>query len=141
MAGWSDAEELKVLQYYFEGTAITVADPYYIALCKTAPTDAGVIGTEPTYPNYARVAYNKSDGWTEDGSDDPTGITNDPPIAFGACDGSASGTVTHFAIMSASTGGSLLFWGTISSPDGGLPLSDGLVPQFEAGALTLQLGG
>lgn len=98
----------------------------YIALYTTDPTDANT-GTEASYTGYSRVAVARDTGWTVSGN----GVENAAVITFGACT-AGSDTVTHFGILTASSGGDLLFHGSLTAQ---LAISSGITPEIAAGAL------
>lgn len=103
----------------------------YVSLHTSDPGEAGSPSTNETaYTNYARVAVARtSGGWTVSGNQ----VTNAAAIAFPQC-GATGATITHFGISTASSGGTLLFKGALSSS---LAVSNGITPQINAGALTV----
>lgn len=93
------------------GTETTTALPsqYFIGLSTTAPTITGTNVSEPSGAGYARVeltALSKPSGGV---------ITNTNSIDFHESTASW-GTVTHFVIYDALTGGNLLQYGPLSTP-------------------------
>lgn len=90
-------------------TSPALPTEYYIGLSKTPPQTDGTGATEPeTSAGYKRVALT---GLSEpvDGA-----IYNSAAISFDEATGSW-GTVTHYVVYDAPTGGSLLFYGKLSS--------------------------
>lgn len=83
----------------------------YVALFTADPTDAGTTTSEANYTGYARVAVSRTDGWTISGDS----ATNAADITFGDCT-AGSNVITHAAIMTASTGGTMLMHGVLDSP-------------------------
>lgn len=84
----------------------------YVSLHTADPGEAGDQTTsEATYTSYARVAVARTtSGWTVTNNS----VSPAANISFAAGTG-GSGTVTHFAVGSASTGaGKLLFSGTVT---------------------------
>lgn len=79
---------------------------FYVGLSKTAPTVSGGNVTEPSDKAYARVKLSSL-------STPANGmINNTAPIAFS--DSTADwGTITHFVIYDAPTGGNLLIYNTL----------------------------
>jgi hypothetical protein len=107
------------------------AGSFYIALHTADPGEAGDQETsEIAYTSYARVAVARSaGGWTRSVST----ISNTALVQFPQCTG-GSGTATYFSIGTASTGaGSIILSGALSSS---LSISNGIQPQFSAGAMT-----
>lgn len=108
----------------------SVAGNLYIGLHTGDPGEAGDQTTnEATYTSYARVAVVRSaGGWTVTNNT----VENAGIISFPQCTG-GSNTITHFSIGTASAGaGKLLFKGALTSS---LAISNGITPQFAAGAL------
>lgn len=88
----------------------------YFALATTAPTDS-TPGTEVSGSGYARVAVACSTaGFTVGGSTTALGsVTNAAAISWPQATGSW-GTVSHFMVFDAASGGNMLLWGTLSTP-------------------------
>jgi hypothetical protein len=107
------------------------AGSFYISLHTADPGEAGTQSTsEASYTGYARVAVARtSGGWTRTSST----VENTALVQFAQCTGGSS-TVTHFGIGTDSTGtGNLLMKGALSAS---LSISNGIQPQFAAGAMT-----
>jgi hypothetical protein len=107
------------------------AGSFYISLHSADPGEAGNQSTnEISYTGYARVAVNRTaGGWTRTTST----IANTALVQFGQCTGGTA-TATHFGIGTDSTGtGNLLLKGALNAS---LSISNGIQPQFAAGALT-----
>jgi hypothetical protein len=106
----------------------------WISLHTGNPGEDGTQETsECAYTSYARVAVARSaSGWTES----TAGATdNVAAIVFPQATG-GSETATHFAVGTSETGpGKILYYGAISSPVGGLAISDGITPEFAIGVL------
>ena len=101
----------------------------YVALYTVAPTDS-TAGTECTYTGYARKAVARSAaGWTVAGNN----VSNAAKITFGICTAGTE-TALAFSIMTALTGGDMLYWGDIDTP---LDISTGVTPRFIIGALDI----
>ena len=144
--GWSNAQELSILKWYFGGVVISPPTIFYIGLTTDPPTDDGVF-TEVAYTgssgNYARQSMLPTD-WDEANAvaGDPSYIANEFDVTFPTSN-QAAGTVTHFVVMdhpTLSAPTNMLFSGTILQPPGGLAINDGTQPQFDNGALRAQLG-
>lgn len=140
-----DAFETEILELIFENAdlvgigdnllgAVTPGS-FYIALFTADPTDTGSIAAEATYTGYARKAIVRAGAqWTT-----ATGATeNTAAITFDACTG-GSNTITHFAICKAGTRDvtDLIMHGDL---DAQLIVSDGITPEFAAGALDISIG-
>jgi len=107
------------------------AGSFYISLHSADPGEAGNQSTnEISYTGYARVGVNRTaGGWTRTVST----IANTALVQFPQATG-GSATATHFGIGTDSTGaGNLLLKGALNSS---LSISNGIQPQFAAGALT-----
>lgn len=103
---------------------------HYFALFTAAPNDAGG-GTEVAGAGYQRKAMpNDGSLWTEpaDGeSENAVGVEFVEPSGNW-------GTVTHFGIFDASSGGNLLRYGALVTPRA---ISAGYIPYFPAGSLVI----
>lgn len=108
------------------------AGSFYISLHTADPGETGDQTTSETaYTSYARVAVARSgSGWTRSVST----ISNAALVQFPQCTGGTS-TITHFGIGTASSStGNLIYKGALSAS---LSVSNGIQPQFAAGALTV----
>lgn len=107
------------------------AGSFYISLHTSDPGEAGDQSTnEASYTGYARVAVARTaGGWTRSVST----ISNTALVQFAQCTG-GSATVTHFGIGTDLSGaGNLILKGALTSS---LSISNGIQPQFAAGAMT-----
>lgn len=107
------------------------AGSFFISLHIADPGEAGSQTTnEIAYTSYARVAVARTaGGWTRTVSQ----IANTALVQFPQCTG-GTGTATHFGIGTDSSGaGNLILKGALTSS---LAISNGIQPQFAAGALT-----
>jgi hypothetical protein len=129
MGSFSDYTENKVLDHVTGKTAFTKPTAY-IALFTAAPSDAGG-GTEVSGGSYARVATTGTDWNAASGGS----TSNAAAITFPTATGSW-GTVTHFALMDASTAGNQLAWGALTTSKA---FTTDDTAQFAAGTLTLSL--
>lgn len=127
MAGLTDYAENKVLDHIVGKTSFTMPS-VWVALFTAAPSDAGG-GTECTGGSYARKSTAGSD-WVAAASG---ASSNAAAITFVTPSGSW-GTVTHFALMDASTSGNMLAWNAVTTPQA---VGTGNLVQFAIGALTL----
>jgi hypothetical protein len=108
------------------------AGSFYVSLHSADPGESGTQSTsEVAYTSYARVAVARTaGGFTLTTST----ISNTALVQFPQCTG-GSATATHFGIGTDLSGaGNLLFKGALSSS---LSISNGIQPQFAAGALTV----
>ena len=83
---------------------------FYLGLYTADPTDTAT-GAEAAYEPYARVAVARTTGgWAV------TGAVASPlaNVDFPACTGGTTGTAAYFGILSASTGGTMYFHGSIT---------------------------
>lgn len=103
---------------------------HHIALFTSAPNDAGG-GVEVSGPGYQRKAMN-NDGtlWSAPASGESS---NAVAVQFAEPAGDW-GTVTHFAIYDANSGGNLLRWGPITTPR---TIGAGFIPFFPVGAMRI----
>ncbi len=107
------------------------AGSFHISLHSADPGEAGNQSTnEISYTGYARVGVARTaGGWTRTTST----IANTALVQFGQCTGGTA-TATHFGIGTDSTGtGNLLLKGALNAS---LSISNGIQPQFAAGAMT-----
>ncbi len=105
MASASDYVEVQTAKHWFGLTPDAAPTSVFVALFTSAPSDAGG-GTEVTGNAYARVELdNDSTSWILTNST----ITNKIAVTFPEPSPSAWGTVTHWAIFDAASGGNLLF--------------------------------
>jgi hypothetical protein len=117
----SDFLENRIIDQLFRGQAAPTTTTLHVGLLTTAPSDAGG-GTEVSGGSYGRVAVTSSlANWAgtqsagstvaSNGSGGQT--SNNAAITF-PTPTAGWGTVTHFGIYDASTGGNLLFWGALT---------------------------
>jgi hypothetical protein len=144
MAAMSDYLENKIIDAMFRGQAFTMPATIHVALHTAAPTES-TGGTEVTGGSYARVAVASSlANWagtqaagSTTASSGNTGTTsNNGAVTFPAPTANW-GTITHFALMDASTAGNVLFYGSLNTSK--TVNSGDAAPQFAAGALSLQI--
>ena len=104
---------------------------YYIGLSTSAPTVAGGNVSEPVNKGYARVEL--SSLGVKSGVDG--GVTNSADINF-AESTRDWGTITHFVIYDALTGGTLLMYGALNVPR---TVESATIMTIKAGALNLNV--
>ena len=107
MAGKSDYLENKILEHVLKNTAYTSPTTVYAALYTAAPSDTGG-GTEVSGSAYARTAI--TFGAAASGA-----IANSAAVEFPVASGGNWGTITHFGIFDASSGGNLLYWAALNA--------------------------
>lgn len=134
MAGFSDALENAILDHYFGGPDKTRPATLYVGLSTTTPADDGSNFTEPSGSGYARVSK------TNNATNFPAAAaglkSNGTAVTFPQASGGSWGTVTHWGIFEASTGGSPTVWGALTSSK---TIGDGDTPEFAIGALDITL--
>ena len=121
MSAMSDYLENKLIDQLFRGQAAPTTTTLYVGLLTAAPSDSGG-GTEVSGGSYARVAVTSSlanwagtqtAGSTVASSGTGGQTSNNAAITF-PTPAATWGTVTHFGIYDASSGGNLLFWGALT---------------------------
>jgi hypothetical protein len=124
-ANWANIGDAGGLQ------SSATAGAFFISLHTADPGEGGDQTTsEANYTSYARVSVARtSAGWVRAVST----ISNAALVQFPQCTGGTN-TLTNFGIGTASSGaGNLLLKGALTSS---LSVSNGIQPQFAAGALT-----
>jgi hypothetical protein len=121
MSAMSDFLENKIIDQLFRGQTAPTTTTLYVGLLTTAPSDTGG-GTEASGGSYARVtvtsslanwAGTQSAGSTTASSGTGGQTSNNAAITF-PTPSAGWGTVTHFGIYDAASGGNLLFWGALT---------------------------
>jgi hypothetical protein len=151
----TDFLENKIIDFLFRGQALTGINgataaagtgptTLYVALYTANPTDS-TAGTEVSGGSYARAAITSSlANWagtqaaaSTTASTGTSGTTsNNASIPFPAPTANW-GVVTGFAILDASTGGNMLFFGALGTPK---TINSGdAAPSFSAAALSIQI--
>ena len=108
MGGFSNYWEDKILNHIFDKDHYTPST-IYVALSTADPLDDASGFAEPTGNAYARVETSASDWNTASGGS----LDNANNIIFPKATGSW-GTITHFALFDAATGGNMLAHGALS---------------------------
>lgn len=129
MAALSDYAEKLVLDWLMTNGSATRPTGWYVALYTAAPNDAGG-GTEVSGGGYSRQAV------TFDAATSGTGTTSNTGAVTFTAAGADFGTVTHIGIHDASTGGNLLWHGTLTVSK---TVSDGDTLQFAIGNIDLTM--
>jgi hypothetical protein len=131
MSSFTDYTENLVLNWLFTTNSATRPTAWYIGLFTAAPSDAGG-GTEVTGNGYVRVAT----GTMSVSGTSPTNCTNDAAIEFAAASGGNWGTITHIAVMTTSTSGTMLGWAALTTSR---TINDGDILRIPAGDLDITL--
>lgn len=130
MSAMSNYLENALANHVFRTTGFTQPSNLHIALYTAGPTDAGG-GTELTGAGYARVQVSRADSqWTLSSG----AVSNTNTITF-PTPSANWGNVTHFGIFDASTGGNLLFHGSLTTAK---TVNSGDTVTFPAGQLVIQ---
>lgn len=131
MSALSDYLENELADHVLGGGDFTRPATVYVALFTAGPTDAGG-GTEVSAGGYARATV------TNNSTNFPAASggakSNGTAITFAAAS-ATWGTVTHFAIYDAASGGNLLFHGELTTSK---LIESGDTPSFGIGALAFQ---
>jgi hypothetical protein len=142
MSAMSDYLENKLVDHVFRGQSYSLP-VLYVGLLTAAPNDAGG-GTEVSGGSYARVkaaagASQALTDWksTQNDSLASTGTggntTNTNAVNF-PTPSATWGTVTHFGIYDALSGGNLLFWGALTIAK---TINESDTVTFPAGSLSI----
>ena len=133
MGSLSDYAEKKVLDHLVGKTALTMPTAY-IALSTADPLDAGSGIAEPVANGYTRKATVAAD-WNAAAGASPGTTTNANALSFPQASGSW-GTITHFAIFDALSGGNMLFQGQLTVSKA---VASGDTLSFAAGQISLTM--
>lgn len=106
-----------------------VAGNLFIALFTSDPGEAGG-GTESSFGGYTRVSVARNgSNWIVSGNQ----AENANAVQFPECT-SGSQTITHVGIMTASSGGDMLYYSAVNSS---VAVATGVTLEFAAGAITI----
>jgi len=130
MGSFSDHWENEILDHLF-GKGSYTPPTIYVGLSTADPGDDGTGLSEPSGNGYARVATSASDWNAASGG----ALDNTNAIEFAEATGSW-GTLTHFALFDASSGGNLLAHGALTQAK---TIASGDTAQFAAGNLDVSL--
>ncbi len=130
MGSFSDYWEDKILDHIFDKANYS-PPTIYVALSTSDPSDDASELTEPTGNAYARVETSASD-WNAatNGS-----LDNANDIIFPKATG-CWGTITHFVLFDAASGGNMLAHGVLSQSKA---VDSSHTPIFETGDLNISL--
>jgi hypothetical protein len=132
MGSKSDTWELEVLKMVTgQATTVITTTPLtpFLALFTADPSDSAA-GTEVTGGSYARVACSGGTKWAAPAAGS---VTTNAVVTFPTATANW-GTITGFALMTASSGGTLLMWGSLTASK---VVNNGDTASFAAGQLTL----
>jgi hypothetical protein len=129
MGSFSNYAELKILEHITGKTSFT-KPTVYVGLSTANPDEDASGLAEPSGNGYARVDSTGVWGTAADGE-----ITNDSVITFPEASGSW-GTISHFALFDAESGGNMLAYGALSESKA---VGSGDTARFSASALTITL--
>lgn len=123
---------------WYKGTVVHAAPAStYVALFTTTPANDGTGGVEVSGGSYVRQTMTGSGAWQSPSGTTPTHTQNLSAIAFPTATANW-GTIVGVGIYDASSGGNLLWVGSLGSS---IVVNSGDVVQFVAGALVLNVGG
>jgi len=131
MGSFSNYWENKILDHVFMKQAYTQPSYIYVALSRADPGEDGSGIDEPSGNGYARVETSGND-WTNASGGH---IENANDIEFPEATGDW-GTITHFALFDASSGGNMLAYGSLSQSK---TIGTGDTAKFKAGDLDVTL--
>lgn len=143
MSAMSDYLENKLIDQLFRGQTFTPPATLYVGLLTAAPSDVGG-GTEVSGNDYSRASVSasltswagtQSTGSTTASSGTGGQTSNNASISF-PTPSATWGTVTHFGVYDAATGGNLLFWGALTISK---TINQADTVQFPAASLTFTL--
>lgn len=130
MGSFANYWENEILDHLF-GKGSYTPPTIYVGLSTADPTDDGSGLSEPTGGSYARVQTSGTDWNTASGG----ALDNANDITFPEATGSW-GTITHFALFDAATGGNMLAHGSLSASKA---VTTGDTAKFAAGDLDVTL--
>lgn len=133
MAGATTALEVRGINHFFRATADVPDATPYLGLYTSPPDNAGAGGTEVSGSDYARqLLYSGSSSFSAASNGQ---IANSGTITFtAAATNPGYGTVTHFGIFAASSGGTPIFWWPLTT---NVTVGTGSSFTFAAGDLTI----
>lgn len=130
MSSMSDAIENDFLAYYFSsGSIITRPTAWYMSLHTADPGDTGT--SEVAAASYVRESLGTGFTAIPSGgvATNLAAVTFDTPLT-------SWGTITHFGVWTASSGGTLLTYGALTSPSS-IVAGIGVVLTFAIGTITV----
>ncbi len=133
--GATNATEAAILDHIVSNATYTPPSSFWVALSTTTPTATGTNFTEPGGGSYARVEIDAAD-WAAASGGAPSSVATSSLVQFPEATGSW-GSITHVGLYSLSSGGTLSYWGALTTPRS---VTTGQQPQFAIGDLVLQVG-
>jgi len=140
----SDYLENKLIDHLFRTATFAKPAGLYVALFTAAPSDVGG-GTEVTGGSYARVNlapldtnWKATQGGTSGASSGTGGVTTNAIAITFPAPSANWGTVSHFGIFDAASGGNLLIWDALTASR--TILSGDPAPSFAVDALSITVG-
>ena len=133
MSALSDSAEKLVLDFLMTSGTATRPTAWYVALYTSAPNDASTGstgGTEVSGNGYSRQSV------TFAAASSPGGTTTSTNAQSFTASGGDFGTVTHMAIIDASSGGNMIWHGALTTSR---TVSDGDTLTFSTGNIDLTL--
>lgn len=133
MSALSDSAEKLVLDFLMTSGTATRPTAWYVALYTSAPNDASTGstgGTEVSGNGYSRQSV------TFAAASSPGGTTTSTNAQSFTASGGDFGTVTHMAIIDASSGGNMLWHGALTTSR---TVNDGDTLTFSTGNIDLTL--
>lgn len=146
MTAMSDALENSLIDFLFRGQSYSAPTALWVALFTSAPNDAGggvEVSTSGTgyarvnlSPSLANWAGTQGQGTTSASSGQNGTTSNNAAITFPAPTGNW-GSISHFGIFSAQTGGTLYWHGALTVAK---TVNNGdAAPSFQPAALSIQI--
>lgn len=129
MGSFANYLENALLKHVFNGTAYTAPAAVYVALSTADPLDDGSGLAEPSGNGYSRTQV---PSWSTASAGQ---VSNAAQVQFPQATG-AWGTITHFALLDAATGGNLLAHAQLSAT---LTVQTGNAPLFDVGDVVVSL--
>ena len=130
MSQATDFLEAELLDHLFGIGAYTAPATMYLALFTAMSSGETPTATEVTGGSYARLAItNDATSWTRTSN----AITNDSLLNFVTASANW-GTVTHWALMDASSGGNMLIYGEFADP---IVINNGSTLRIAAGQIDI----
>lgn len=125
----SNTAKTMVLNFLARNQSVAQPTQLYLALFSTNPTDANT-GTEASYDGYQRQAVTFGNPQLSGGN---AIISNSSQLTF-ALVPSASGNIAYAALMTAQTGGDLMYYGPLAAT---YALNQGVQPIVPIGSLSV----
>jgi len=125
---FTNTYETHVLNYVFSAASVTRPTAWYVGLFTADPTDTGSTASEVSGNGYARTSVSFT--VTNDLA------TNSAAVEFPAASGGNWGTISHMAVMTASSGGDMIVHSALTVSKA---INDGDVFRIPTGDLDITL--